>query len=68
MAKKVKLEKNKEYCVEPINGEYYGDCKFEFGTHKIVEVDEEQCFKVKNTDPELDDVWWDSNGFKITEK
>jgi len=68
MAKKVKIEKDKEYCIEPINGEYYGDCKFEFGIHKIIDVDEEGYFKVNSEDRELNDIRWDSEGFKITEK
>ena len=66
MTKKVKLEKGKTYYIEPIEGENYDSCLFKFGCWDIVDVDDEQCFKVQI--PELNDIWWDGNSFKITKK
>jgi hypothetical protein len=81
MSKKVKLEKGKEYYIEPIEGENYDDCQFYFGFsltgYEILEVDG-QYFRAdfigrndeEYPDPDfkLEDVWWDSEGFKITKK
>ena len=60
-----KLVKNKKYKIGKISNENYNDCEFIFGTYKIVDVDDEQCFKIKTENPELKDIWWDSQGFKI---
>lgn len=60
-----KLEKNKKYKIGKISNENYDDCVFEFGTYKIIDVDDEQCFKIKTENLELKDIWWDSSGFKI---
>ena len=60
-----KLEKNKKYKIGKISNENYDDCVFKFGTYKILDVDDEQCFKIKTEDLELKDIWWDSTGFKI---
>ena len=60
-----KLEKNKRYKIGKISNENNDNCIFKFGTYKILDVDDEQCFKIKTEDPELKDIWWDSTGFKI---
>jgi len=62
MAKKIKLEKWISYNVQPIKGESYHDCEFPFGKHKLLAVDDEQCFRIVGYS-----AWWDSKGFEITE-
>ncbi len=78
MTKKVKLEKGKSYHIKPIKGENYDSCDFYFGFgitgYKILEVDG-QYFRAdflgkknsrEDVDLNLNDIWWDSEGFKIT--
>ncbi len=63
-----KLEKNKRYKIGKISNENYDDCVFKFGTYKIIDIDDEQCFRtIFPGHAELDRIWWDSEGFKIIE-
>ena len=67
MLKKWELKKNRRYQIGAINGENYDDCSLKFGIYEIIDVDDEQCFKIKTENLELKDIWWDSQGFKIKE-
>jgi len=62
-----KLQKGKIYSIRGIEGEAYNDCKFIFGDYLVIAVDS-QYFQVEfdNSISELNEIWWDSEGFKIT--
>lgn len=61
-----KMEKDKDYDIQPIKGENYHDCEFVFGIYKIKAIDG-QYFQIKGISPEVNQIWWDNEGFKITE-
>jgi hypothetical protein len=64
----VKLQKGNLYCIQGIKNENYNDCRFIFGDYRITAIDGQyfQVMTMENS-PELNRVWWDSEGFKITE-
>lgn len=66
------MYKGLNYYIEPIKGENYDDCEFIFRNlfdkYEIRAIDG-QYFQTKFAGPghsELDKIWWDSEGFKIT--
>ena len=62
------MYKGLKYNIQPIGGENYDDCEMIFGELEIAEIDAQYfrgTFAVINSD--LDKIWWDSKGFKITE-
>jgi len=62
-----KLIEDHSYDIQGIKNESYHDCKFIFGPHFITAVDGQYfqtTFGVSNSD--LNEIWWDSEGFKIT--
>ncbi len=69
---KTKMYKGIKYNIEPIKGENYNDCEFIFkntsGNYKILEVDGQYFRTAFPGHVELDRIWWDSKGFKITER
>ena len=63
-----KLIKGNLYCIQGLKNENYNDCKFAFGDYRITSIDNQyfQVISMEN-DIELNKIWWDSEGFKITE-
>lgn len=61
------MEKGKKYNIQPIKGESYHDCEFKFGIYKIIAVDGQYFQTIFTRHAELNRIWWDSEGFKITE-
>lgn len=64
---KIKLKKDKDYNIQPIRGENYDDCDFIFGAYKTIAVDGQYFQTIFPGHAELDRIWWDSEGFHITE-
>lgn len=66
-----KMERGKEYNIQPIKGENYNDCEFKFKNtsedYKILEVDGQYFRTTFPGHAKLDRIWWDSERFKITE-
>lgn len=65
---KVKLKENKEFTIAPLPNEIYSDCPFRFGDHLITRVESNRYFQIQTDDPDLQNVWWDAQGFEIKSK